>query len=121
MIRLTLLLAFAGLPAHAFTASNDMLVQPTGEAAFAVPYHSDSAATAFWCAAGDYVVSGLGQRGDTVIYRTSAVPRRSGQPMTFSLMPAYSAGNTGLAVLGSNTGGMSAGLAQTFCTKMGRH
>lgn len=120
MIRLTLLAAFTALPAQAFTASNDMRVQPTGEAAFTVPYNGNSSPEAFWCAAGDYVVSGLGQRADTLIYRASAVPRHSGEGIDFSLQLGAGSGKTGLVLLGGDNGAITAALAQGFCTKFDR-
>ena len=119
MIRLALLatLALSALPAQAFTASNEMLVQSTGEGTFTVPYKLDPAASAFWCAAGEYVTFALGQRGDTLIYRTSPVPRRSGEAVSFSLSPSASTGKTGLAVIGTDNGAITAGLAQGLCAK----
>jgi hypothetical protein len=116
MTRYLYLLPFlVATEAQAFTARNDMRVVPTGSTAFSVPWSGDSAATAFWCAAGDYVIRALGQPPGTRIYRTSPLPRRSGQPMQFSLSPEASIGSTGLAVLGSDDGGLSAAFAQNFC------
>jgi hypothetical protein len=102
----------------AFTAANGLHVQPTGDASFAVPYAGLSAPTDFWCAAGDYALHVLGQRGDTLIYRTSVLPRRSGEGMAFSLDAAASAGKSGLVLLGSDGAGVTAGLAVSFCEKM---
>lgn len=117
MIRLTLLLALTALPAQAFTASNDMMVQPTGAETFTVPYNTDPAASAFWCAAGEYVLYALRQRGDTLIYRVSPVPRHSGEPINFSLSARASTGKTGLAVIGTENGAITAGLAQALCAR----
>jgi hypothetical protein len=117
MIRQALLLTLIALPAQAFTAANDMRVLPTANGGFSVPWSGDSAARAFWCAAGDYVIRGLGQPPATRIYRTSPLPRHSGQPMDFALSAAASAGSTGLALLGSDDGGVSAAFAQNFCNR----
>ncbi len=121
MIRLTLLLTLAAVPAQAFTASNDLRVQPTGNTAFTVPYGGNSAPSAFWCAAGDYVVQALGQPPGTRIYRTSPPPRRAGQGMDFALAAAASPGKTGLALLGSDDGSITAALAQALCTSTDRN
>ena len=118
MIRYLLLPLLAATPAAAFTAQNDMRVIPTGTAAFSVPWNGDSAPTAFWCAAGDYVIRDLGQPPYTRIYRTSPVPRQSGQPMDFALSAQTSVGDTGLALFGSDDGGVSAAFAQNFCNDL---
>jgi len=118
MIRYLLLPLVIATPAAAFTAQNDMRVNPTGNSSFSVPWRGDSAPTAFWCAAGDYVIRGLGQSPSTRVYRTSPVPRRSGQPMDFSLSAQLSVGDTGLAVFGSDDGGVSAAFAQNFCNEL---
>jgi len=117
MIRLALALTLVALPAAAFTARNNMQVQPTGDVSFHVPWSGDSAPTAFWCAAGDYVLHRLGAAPDTVIYRTSPVPRRSGQGVDFSLSAQASVGETGLAVWGTHNGGLTAAFAANFCER----
>lgn len=114
---LYLLPLIVAAPAQAFVAQNDMRVLPTGSAAFSVPWSGDSAPTAFWCAAGDYVIRGLGQSPATKVYRTSSVPRRSGQPMEFSLSAQASVGETGLAVFGGDDGGLTAAFAQNLCNQ----
>lgn len=118
MIRHALLLSLIALPAQAFTAQNDMRVQPTGNTTFSVPWRGDSAPQAFWCAAGDYVIRALGQSPATRIYRTSPLPRRSGQPMQFALSPEASIGSTGLAVFGATDGGLSAAFARNLCNHL---
>lgn len=100
-----------------FTAANGLAVYPS-EAGFAVPYRGLSGPTDFWCAASDFAIRALGQSGDTLIYRTSALPRPSGEGMAFSLNPQASVGKTGLALLGGNGDGVTAGLAQAFCAKL---
>lgn len=110
-------LAFALLmasPASAFIAENDLIVRSTGGTSFEVPYRGLSGASAFWCAAGDYVIRELNRPGTTKIYRTSSPPRRSGQGITFSLS-SEGAKRTGLFVLG-NPRGISASFARSLCT-----
>ncbi len=121
MLRLTLFAALVALPAQAFTASNDLRVQPTGPVTFTVPYQNNVAPEAFWCAAGDYVVFNLRKRGDTPIYRASPVPRRSGEGIAFSLSPSNPVGKTGLVLLGGDPGYITAALAQALCDSMDHH
>ena len=119
MTRLLLLLPILlASPAQAFTAANDLRVVASGNATFSVPYGDNSAPTAFWCAAGDYVVRGLGQSPATRIYRTSPVPRRSGQGMDFTLVAGAGVGKTGLIRLGGDDGSITAANAQAFCSRM---
>ena len=116
MRRLFLLaaLTFAS-PVLGFTAQNELRIEPTAEG-FAVNWHGGRAgATDFWCAAGDYAVRGLNLAPATIIYRTSEPPRRSGQPMHFSLNPARAASSSGVAVLGADDAGFTVGAAQAFC------
>ena len=115
ILRVLAVLSLLASPAFAFTASNDLRVHPTGDGQFTVPYRGQSAAAAFWCAAGDYVVRDLRQPASTRIYRTSAVPRLSGQGMDFALTAAASTGKTGLVLLGPDDGSISAALAQSLC------
>ncbi len=103
----------AALPAQAFLASNDLKVEPAEGGAFHVPYRGLSGASDFWCAAGDYVVRGLGLPPDTRIFRTSSPPRRAGQGITFSLSPE-NARPTGLVHFGPGKG-MTAAHARQFC------
>ena len=116
MILRALALTLLASPAMAFTASNDLAVRATGKDTFSVPYGGQSGPAAFWCAAGDYVVRDLRQGPQTRIYRTSPVPRKSGQGMAFSLTASASAGKSGLILLGSDDGGVSAVMAQTLCS-----
>ena len=77
-------------PAHAadWISEDGFVVHQTGPASFEVPWRGRSAVRDFWCAAGSYVRYELNLPGTTRVYRTSAVPRRSGQAMQFSLSPA---------------------------------
>ena len=115
MILRAIVFALIASPAMAFTASNDLVVHPASAGQFSVPANGQSEPRAFWCAAGDYVLRGLGQGPQTRIYRTSALPRATGQGMDFSLDASQSAGKTGLLWVKPDDGGMSAALAQSFC------
>lgn len=101
-------------PAQAFVASNGLVVQRVNETDFFVPFRGRSGATAFWCAAGDFVVRRLEKSPGTRIFRLSPPPRRSGEGMLFSLSPE-GAQDRGVLVWGSRDAGMSASLARTYC------
>ena len=88
---------------------------PSGTGGFAVAYRGPSGASDFWCAAGDYAIRGLHLAPGRIIYRATDTPRRSGAPMRFSLDPASAAASTGIAQLGADDAGLSAGMAQSFC------
>lgn len=107
------LAAILAQPASAFMARNDLIVTPTAEGRFEVPYRGLSGASDFWCAAGDYVVRELGLPADTEIFRVSAPPRRSGQGIAFGLSPE-GATATGLALL-SGGPGVTAAHARQLC------
>jgi hypothetical protein len=109
------LVALIAAPASAYTAANSLHVLPSGAASFSVPYGGDSAPAAFWCAAGDYVTQVLGKPAETPIYRTSPVPRHTGQGVDFSLDQAASTGNSGLFQFMPDNGAVTAGLARNFC------
>ena len=111
---LVILALFLGAgPGKAFVSKNNLLVEPTGRQSFHVPYRGESGIAAFWCAAGDYVVRELGRSNATLIYRTSSLPRRSGQGVDFSLSPER-AKPSGLVILGSGKG-VTAGHARGIC------
>ena len=99
--------------ASAWIADNGLIVQATGDTTFEVPYRGLSGPQDFWCAAGNYVRDELGMSGNTRVYRTTSVPRRSGQGMSFSLSPD-GAQPSGLAVLGRHRG-ISAAHAHALC------
>ena len=109
-----LLSALLMLPttASAWIANNGLVVEPS-PGGFTVPYRGLSGAREFWCAAGDYVVEKLGLPPDTVIYRTSSPPRRSGQGISFSLSPE-GAKRPGIFLL-SGGPGVTAGHARHLC------
>lgn len=102
------------VPATAFVAQNDLVVEPGGSDSFAIPYRGESGAPAFWCAAGDYVLRELGLPASTRIYRISEGPRRSGEGISFSLS-ADGAQHSGLAVFGNSDLGISANHARALC------
>ena len=111
-----LLAAVLASPAQAFIASNGLGVEPSGSGGFTVPWHGQGGATDFWCAAGDFVIFGLGQSPTTPIYRVSETPRRSGEGMRFSLSPDTAIAPIGIAMLMVTKGqGLSAAMAQSFC------
>ena len=98
--------------ASAWLAQNGLIVEKS-PGGFTVPYRGLSGARDFWCAAGDYVVRELHLPPDTLIFRTSSPPRRSGQGISFSLSPE-DAKKPGLLLL-SGERGISAALAREFC------
>ena len=114
-----LLTAFllAALPtaAPAWLAQNGLVVEPSA-GGFTVPYRGLSGARDFWCAAGDYVVRELNLPPDTMIFRTSSPPRRSGQGISFSLSPE-NAKKPGIVLFSGNRG-VSAALAREFCNDL---
>lgn len=107
-------LAFAA-PASAFIAQNGLIVEPEGSGGFRVLWRGPGGARAFWCAAGDYAIRVLHLGPTDTIYRASPVPRRSGEPMRFTLHADGAAESTGLVILGTRGAGLSVGLAQSFC------
>lgn len=107
------LMAGLALPAQAFMATNDLIVEPASEGNFHVPYRGLNGASDFWCAAGDYVIRGLDLPPDTRIFRLSSPPRRAGQGVTFGLSPE-GARNTGLFIFGDRRS-VSAAHARQLC------
>lgn len=108
------LLPLALVTAMAFTAPNGLIVLPTGADSFSVPFRGKSELTAFWCAAGAYVLHDLRKPASTRIFRASPPPRRSGQGVDFSLTPIPDA-KTGLVLLGPDDGSITAALAESLC------
>lgn len=116
-----LILALAALaaPAQAFTAQNGMQVDASGPQAFTVRFPSPDAETQYLCAAGDFVMRGLGLPGVTRIYRASPPPRKQGQGIAFTLDEAQKV-NMGLFTslsAAKDDGGISAAVARgSYCT-----
>lgn len=114
MFRSLLLLSFMASPAMAFQARNDLHV--SGDAgAIVVAARPGQAAPQSWCAAGDFVIRGLGLSSTTPIYRITPPPRRSGESVTFSLSPEGASERTGLVRLVGEGNAVSAGHAQSLC------
>lgn len=112
------LVASLAAPAQAFTARNGMRVTPVDAQSFVVHFPSPDAETQYLCAAGDFVIRGLGLPERTRIYRESPAPRKQGQGITFTLDAAQ---KTRMALFtsfgGNDDGGISAGVARdTYCT-----
>jgi hypothetical protein len=106
-------LAALAFPAHAFLATNDLIVEPSAEGSFHVPYRGLNGASDFWCAAGDYVIRHLHRSPDTRIFRLSSPPRRAGQGVTFSLS-SEGAKKTGLLTFGDRRS-VTASHARQLC------
>ncbi len=115
-----LALTLVAVPAEAFRAQNDMIVEPRGTGGFHVNYQGGRAgAPDFWCAAGDYVVRDLGRSPGTPIYRTASVPRRAGHGLEFSLSPK-GAKRTGLVTIFGSKTSVTAGAARALCNLRNR-
>lgn len=116
MFRCTLIIAcLAAVPAQAYLAGNDLVVEPEGPASFSVPFRGASGAPAFWCAAGEYARVALGAAPGARIYRLSEPPRRSGEGIRFSMNPEGAASRTGLGVVGRDDGSLSVFHAEILC------
>ena len=121
MLRPLIILALAALaaPAQAFTAQNGMRVEATGPQGFTVRFPSPAAETQYLCAAGDFVIRGLGLPGATRIYRSSPPPRKQGQGIAFTLDAGQKVEMALFTSLGAkdNDGGISAAVARgSYCT-----
>lgn len=103
-------------PAHAFVSSNQMVVEAVGPVTFSVSARGgQNGAIDFWCAAGEFAWRRLNAANNVRIYRLSEPPRRSGQPVVFSLDPAGRASSTGLAIIGRDDGSLSVSSARNQC------
>ena len=106
----------ASAPAHAFIASNGLVVNDEGGGTFNIPFRGLSGDGDFWCAAGEYVRRGLGMSGATRIFRLSEPPRRRGEGVRFSLNPEGAASRTGIASFSSGpAGSLTASSAEGTC------
>lgn len=104
-------------PAAAYISpSNNQVVEPRGGDRFVVPYRGASGARAFWCAAGEYVIYGLGLPPTTAIWRTSEPPRRSGEGIAFALTPENAASASGLLRISLRGPSLSAAGARSLCS-----
>ncbi len=117
----TLSLGPWALPAHAFNAQNGMTVIGTNSTDFLVAYESVPNETAYLCAAGDFLIRGLGLPSKTRLFRASPPPRKQGKGISFTTDPARKV-KMGLFTSFSakpGDGGISAGAATGFyCEKI---
>ena len=118
MSRAALLLSLLASPALAFQARNDAQVTGTAERII-VASRPGLASSESWCAAGDFVIRGLGLPGTTPLYRLTPPPRRGGEGVTFSLAAEGASERTGLLLLGAADNALSAAHAQAMC-RVGR-
>ena len=118
MLRTVLLLSLFASPALAFQARNDTQVTGTAERII-VASRPGLASAESWCAAGDFVIRGLGLSSATPIYRISPPPRRAGEAVEFSLSPEGAADRSGLLQLGPSDASLTAAHAQSLC-RVGR-
>jgi hypothetical protein len=96
-----------------------MRVEATGPVTFAVYARGGNFGVSdFWCAAGEYAARRLRASSTTRIWRLSEPPRRSGQPILFSLDPTGAASRTGLALIGQDNGSLTVGSARNKCEAM---
>jgi hypothetical protein len=110
---LAFLLLLAASPASAFIADNDQRVLPQGDGTILVPWNGSSAATDFWCAAGDYAKRELRAQGGDTIWRLTPVPRPQGQGIAFSFTAPASPMER--SFLAGETGQMSVSMAESYC------
>lgn len=118
MLRSILILSVLASPAMAFQARNDAKVTGSGDRII-VASRPGLASSESWCAAGDFVIRGLGLSSTTPVYRISPPPRRAGEDVEFSLSPEGAADRSGLLQLGASDAALSAGHAQALC-RVGR-
>ncbi len=109
-----LALAAGTASAGDFLALNGLRVAPAGGQEFHVAFGGLTGNDDFWCAAGDFVLRGLGLPPSTRIYRTSPPPRHAGEGVDFSLSDARAA-DSGFTRFGARDKGLSAAAAQHYC------
>ena len=119
MFRCLLLLSLLASPAMAFQARNGAEVTGTATEIVVVARPGLSSSES-WCAAGDFVIRGLGLSGTTPVYRLSPPPRRGGEGVTFSLSPEGASERTGLLQIWPQGNGVSAAHAQALCRSGGK-
>lgn len=100
-------------PAQAFTAKNGMTIIKINATDFRVMFDSVPRETDYLCAAGDFLISGLGLPSKTRLYRASSGPPRNGKGISFTTDPAR---KVNMALFTSfsaqqGDGGISAGAA----------
>jgi hypothetical protein len=110
------LLVGSTVEASAWTAANGMTVTSDGARSFVVaPRGGMSNSTDYWCAAGDFAVRRLGLRPSTRLFRMT--PGSGSKGVRFSLDEQGSV-PSGVTVFGSKDSGLSASLAQVYCTSL---
>lgn len=114
MFRSFLLLSLLASPALAFETRNGAEVQGSAEHIEVQPTPGQASPES-WCAAGDFVIRGLGMAGRTLIYRVSPPPRRGGEGVVFSLSPEGASERTGLLQIGVHDNAVTAAHAQALC------
>lgn len=122
MIRLALIaaavstgLAVTTAPAFAFLTQNNQQIGQIGDGRFEVKASPGQGPSVSWCAAGDYVIQGMGLPGSTRIWRVTAPPRRMAEGVGFALQPE-GAVSSGLIMFGAAAdGSLSAASAQELC------
>ena len=117
--RLIPLLLAAGLvasPTAAWQSQNNFQVRQLDQNRFEVRSRGGLSNSDAWCAAGDFVIRGLGLPRSTTIWRISEPPRPSGQGIVFSLSPEGAASTTGLVGSGGNSA--SANHGQNICASL---
>lgn len=109
------------LPADAFTAQNGMTVVGTSSTDFTVTFDSVPRETDYLCAAGDFLIRGLGLPSKTRLFRASPPPRQQGKGISFTTDPSRKV-KMGLFTSFSpipGDGGISAGAATgSYCEKI---
>lgn len=114
LLRTSLVLSLLATPALAFQARNG--VEVTGSAGrIEVQPSAGQGASQSWCAAGDFVLRGLGLPGTTPVYRLTPPPRRGGEGVVFSLSPEGASDRTGVFGFGTGDNSLSAAHAQALC------
>lgn len=116
LIPLLLAAGLAASPAVAWQSQNNFQVRQLDQNRFEVRSRGGLSNSDAWCAAGDFVIRGLGLSRNTTIWRISEPPRPSGQGIVFSLSPEGAASTTGLVGSGGNSA--SANHGQNICVSL---
>ena len=103
-------------PAAAYTTRSGERVQAQGDG-FQVLASPGQAASASWCAAGDYVLHALALPPQTRIWRVTPPPRKAGAGVGFALSPD-GATETGLLLLAGGETGLTAAFAENLCFRL---
>jgi hypothetical protein len=115
LLPLILATGLAASPAAAWQSQNGFTIRQLDQNRFEVLSRGGLSASNAWCAAGDFVRRGLGLPVNTLIWRISEPPRRSGQSIVFSLSPDGAASSTGLVGVSSGAASATAAHSQNIC------